>query len=619
LIMADATYIPADLRCSVVVTTWKRPILLRSTLDSLMRQSYSNLEVIVVCDGEDHDVRAIADGIRSEIPMRWIFHPENRGLPAARNTGAHEAQGDIVLFLDDDVLADPELVAVHMQHHQAASPDRRIAVCCQTIEDRHTPLQSYVDRCLYEAWTRTLDGFHAALSESEANSVGEQIEKLVWFGLNCSMRRNQFIGIGGFNEFFRASDEEMELGLRLHLAGVEVVFEPRRLLVHKNAKELKTYFQNAWRASGSLDPYRVFTLDQRNAQTQRLVSIFHGYLLDRMTARLAWHLSEPLRSLANTLEAVANRTERHSVFGAWARISQAGEYWSQVKAGGCTLKQMKNAVGAPKCALTLHSICDPRSHEESTYYLRPQRFRQMMRLFRLTGHKTATLAQWLKGDVPAHHVLLTFDDGYDDLFQELLPFVMEHRYTPVIFLVADRIGASNIWDQASGLRARNLLTLEQIREMQKYGVEFGSHTLTHPYLPSVSDSQLRREVSDSRHRLQDMLGTEVSSFAYPFGGVDRRVRAAVADAGYKVAFSTMPGSNWWNDPLCQLRAEVNEQTTLLDFFCQMRSGRTFTQSVSARLRSLEQQLPTKALRSLVGGVRSMGHEFVHGAPDQPVR
>ncbi len=146
---------------------------------------------------------------------------------------------------------------------------------------------------------------------------------------------------------------------------------------------------------------------------------------------------------------------------------------------------------------------------------------------------------------------------------------------------ADRIGASSLWDQASGLRARNLLTLEQIREMQKYGVEFGSHSLTHPSLPGLSDAQLRREVSDSKRHLEDLLCVEVKSFAYPYGGVDGRVRAAVAEAGYRLAFTAIPGTNWWNDPLCQRRAEVNEFTGLADFLFELRSGRTIRQALGA--------------------------------------
>ena len=609
--MSTTAQVACTLRCSMVVTTWKRPALLRATLNSLQNQTYPCCEIIVVCDGEAEEVRAIAQEFAGDATIRWVFHPENRGLPAARNTGAREAGGDVVLFLDDDVIAQPDLVAVHMRHHAAVPGYRQIAVCSQVEEDRATPLESYVDECLHEAWKQTLDGFRTAFSAPESESVGEAIERMVWFGLNCSIRRDVFLQHGGFQENLRASDEEMELGLRLYLAGVEIVFEPSRLLTHKNSKQLTTYFKNAWRASGELDPYRLFQLGQRNAQTQRLTAMYHGYWLDRMGARCAWTLSGPLQSLASRLESVANRTRRRALFGAWARTAQASEYWGAVKASGCTLSLLRQAAPEARCALMLHSVCRPETREEATYYIRPSRFHRLMGWMRLTGRRTASLEEWLSSSGAEGRVLLTFDDAYDDLYEELLPLVIEHGLRAVLYLVANHIGGSNVWDQRSGLRARNLLTLSQIREMQKYGVEFGSHTLTHPFLPEVTDSQLRSEVRDSKARLEDLLGCEISSFAYPHGGVDRRVRSAVAEAGYRVAFTILPGLNRWNDPLCQLRADVNDSTSLLDFACQLRTGYGFAQAIGARLGALEGQLPTHALRSLVRGIRTTGHRMRH--------
>jgi peptidoglycan/xylan/chitin deacetylase (PgdA/CDA1 family)/glycosyltransferase involved in cell wall biosynthesis len=571
-----------------------------------MSQSYPNIEVIVVCDGEDGDLRAIAQAFEGDILVRWVFHPENRGLPAARNTGAREAEGEIVLFLDDDVSADSELVAVHMHHHITADQSRKVAVCGITAEGRNTQFSSYVNESLHEAWNLSLETLAATLAATEADSIGEETERNMWFGLNCSIRRNLFLVNGGFNEYFRASDEEMEMGLRLHLAGVEFIFEPRLLLTHKNSKDLTGYFRRCWGTSGKVDVYRVFDLGQRNEQTKRLASIYHGYLLDRLTARCCWHTSRTLQTVAKGLEKAANRTGSRLLVGAWARTSQAGEYWSHAKDAGCTLERLKSVIGPSKCALMLHSVCEPLSKEEASYYIAPRRFHRLMRWFRATGYKTATTAQWLQNDVPEKHVLLSFDDGYDDLYDELLPLVIEHHYTPVIYLVVDRIGASNVWDQKNGLRTRNLLTLEQIREMQKYGVEFGSHTLTHPWLPSLSDAELRREVSDSKHRLEDILGVEITSFAYPTGGVDRRVRSAVADAGYKLAFTINFGLNWWNDPLCQRRVEINDYTSVLDFAFKLRTGYSFGLSVAKRLKDLEQKLPTKVLRNTAGGLRSVG-------------
>lgn len=599
---------PADvLRCSVIVTTWKRPVLLRETLRSVLGQSYPHVELLVICDGDDPDVRAIACEFQQQ-SIRWVFHPENRGLPAARNTGVREATGDVVLFLDDDVLASPELIATHMMRHQQVDAERYLAVCSLTSEDRHTPLSSFVNTCLDEAWKRTLDTFAETLQATGVDSIGERVEGKVWFGLNCSIRRDQFLLHGGFNEHLRASDEEMEFGLRLYLAGVEFVFEPGYLLTHKNSKELDRYFCSAWGASGVLDVYRAFELGQKNTQTRHLVSMFHGHFLNRIAARSAWRLTAILGAVAPWLKKAANQMHSHLLFSAWARTAQATEYWSHVKSTGRTRDELKSLSGRPRCALMLHSICDPHTKEESSYYIAPQRFQRFMRYLHTRGYTTASLAEWGKENISENRVLLTFDDGYDDLYEHLFPLVIQHRLTPVIFLVANHIGGSNVWDQANGLRARNLLTLEQVREMQKYGVEFGSHTLTHPWLPSVSDVQLGREVTNSKHRLEDLLGVEISSFAYPYGGVDRRVRSAVARAGYKLAFTTLPGLNWWNDPLCLPRAEVNDWTSTFDFVLKLRAGDGLVPLISRSLRDLEEELPTKALRSAAKILHGTGRE-----------
>jgi peptidoglycan/xylan/chitin deacetylase (PgdA/CDA1 family) len=143
--------------------------------------------------------------------------------------------------------------------------------------------------------------------------------------------------------------------------------------------------------------------------------------------------------------------------------------------------------------------------------------------------------------------------------------------------------------------------------MQSCGVDFGSHTMTHPWLPDVSDAQLHREVVDSKSRLEDMLGVEITSLAYPYGGVDMRVRSAVAGAGYKAAFTTRSGLNWWNDPLCQRRADVNDYTSLMGFLSELRYGCTARELLLSELQSLERNLPTRSLRIAARGVRAFGH------------
>jgi hypothetical protein len=78
-----------------------------------------------------------------------------------------------------------------------------------------------------------------------------------------------------------------------------------------------------------------------------------------------------------------------------------------------------------------------------------------------------------------------------------------------------------------------------------------------------SDCELRREVFESKSRLEGMLGDEVSCFAYPYGDIDARVRAAGEYAGYRFAFTVNPGRNLWDDRLALKRIELAEQDSIL--------------------------------------------------------
>ena len=599
---------PTPLRCSVIIPTWRRVEALREILPAVLGQSYAAFDVHVVSDGEDLSLRALAAECPSDERLHWHVHQENRGQAAARNTGARAAEGDILLFLDDDTQPVPDWIAFHVGRHQTADPRIPCVVAGKIAEQRAERPSRVTDRALQQGWERTLDGYAHLLEKTGPDSIGDAFENAIAFGLNCSVRRDFFLRQGGYLERLRITDEDMELGLRFYLAGAETVFEPRAMVTHQNSKDLSAYFRRCWQASGITDVYRVFELGRHNSQTRRLISISHGAPPVRLLRRILWHGARPLLFLADLLEGTANRTGSRLLASAWGRLCPQALYWSGVRSTGCTLRQLNRLAAPAKCALMLHSLCPPETPLESTYYLSPDRFRLMMNRFCDRGHRTVTTAQWIRDEVPRKHALLTFDDGYDDLYTELLPWLRRHNFTALVFLVADHIGGSNLWDQKRGLRARQLLTFAQIREMQHYGVEFGSHTLTHPWLPALSNDDLHREVCHSRRRLEDLLGVEVTSFAYPYGGVDRRVRAAVARAGYKLAFTALPGINRWNDPLCQNRADIHHGTTPLELLLHLRYGRGYRQSGAAFLRAIEQKAPTATLRGLAGSLRRWGNQ-----------
>jgi peptidoglycan/xylan/chitin deacetylase (PgdA/CDA1 family) len=228
--------------------------------------------------------------------------------------------------------------------------------------------------------------------------------------------------------------------------------------------------------------------------------------------------------------------------------------------------------GLPVTVLTFHSISESQDPVERRYSLSPPRFLQLIKRLSARDYLFATPARSFSGEQKSRNLVLTFDDGYADFYSEVFPHIGTFGLKPIVFLVANYIGKTNIWDQANGVRPQNLLSHAQILEMHRHGVEFGSHTLSHPNLPSLSHAQIRREVGDSKRRLEDFLGCEITSFAYPFGAVDSWVRAAVAEAGYRHAFTTRPGLNLCEDSFCLRRIEVSDRRTRLGLALTLATG-----------------------------------------------
>ena len=547
----------------------------------------------MVSDGDDQPTQDFASSFSAPFPVQWLFHERNQGQAAARNTGARAAHGELLLFLDDDTEPDQNTIAVHLAHFDQAG---RIAVCGRIEECGDVAASVATDAFLQRAWEKRVAHSRSQIGVSGLDSIGAAYEQNISFGVNGSIRRDDFLRAGGFRTELRTTDEDMEFGLRLFRSGVRFVIEPNAVVNHRNSKSLTTYYQSAWRDGGKNDALRVTKFSERTPQTRQITAMHYGPLSSRLRTRVIY--GNPwLRSVAAVLQSATNATRSRLLFGLWARLQRQVEYWGGVREAGLSAGDLRELAGQPGCALMFHSLSTPQSPEEQTYYLSASRFRRYMDWLRTSGRSSATVDEWIAGRFARNRALLTFDDGYDDLYTELLPLVAERGLKPLVFLVANPEFETNAWDHRRGLRRRNLLTTAQIREMQAHGVEFGSHTVNHRWLPECSDADLQHEIGDSKKMLEDRLGAPIRTFAYPFGGVDQRVRAAVAEAGYDLAFTVMPGLNFWTDPLCLHRADVHENISFFDFLCQLRTGLSIRQWFAARAHSLENDLPTQTLRS----------------------
>jgi len=216
-----------------------------------------------------------------------------------------------------------------------------------------------------------------------------------------------------------------------------------------------------------------------------------------------------------------------------------------VEAG--TLRGRKEADEGTTLVLLCHRVGLPRLASAAPgQYVMPRVLASALDHLSARGWKPVSLAEAvdrcrLGSASSENEFCVTFDDGYLSVYEHALPVLARRGVPGALFVVAGAIGGVNGWDRGAGDRKEKLLSAEQIRELCGHGFEIGSHTFTHPQLTAVSDERLRRELVDSKRRIEDITGREVTSFSYPYGDYDQRVREATVAAGYKCALGTELG------------------------------------------------------------------------------
>ncbi len=186
-------------------------------------------------------------------------------------------------------------------------------------------------------------------------------------------------------------------------------------------------------------------------------------------------------------------------------------------------------------------------------YVTSREFEQQLRMLGRKGFTTLTLRDLgciVRGEkiIPRKPVLLTFDDGYEDNYVHAFPLLQQYGMTATIFLLGDPSIRTNQWDVHDGEPEAALLSDEQCREMSRYGVDFGAHTLLHVKLTDVSAERARQEIEGAKKQLEQRLGCEVTSLAYPYGAVNEVVKALTRQAGYAFGVATDSGAkNIWKD------------------------------------------------------------------------
>ncbi|OIO78912.1 MAG: polysaccharide deacetylase [Candidatus Omnitrophica bacterium CG12_big_fil_rev_8_21_14_0_65_43_15] len=176
----------------------------------------------------------------------------------------------------------------------------------------------------------------------------------------------------------------------------------------------------------------------------------------------------------------------------------------------------------------------------------PQNFDKQMRFLSQHNYNVIGLGEFAnlitaKKNIPPNTVLITFDDGKNNLYENALPILKKYQIKAAMFVIPGNCGQKGYLDK------------KQIREISEAGIDIGSHTLTDKWLPACNDAELKREIYGSRNALEIITGRSVYFISYPLGGFDERVKGIVKSAGYRAACATHPGLGSATDDVYALK------------------------------------------------------------------
>lgn len=559
------------IRLSVIVPTRnRREVLITRTLPAMFRQDLpaDEFEIIVVVDGStDGTAQALRD-LEPPCSLRVIEQP-GRGASAARNAGIQAACGNLLLFLDDDIVCQPDLFRLHMEAHADAEP----ALVYGSISI-HPETPPSVLRYGTEAW---YEEYYGHLRKQGGLKLPEDNYLIS----NSSMPRSTVIECGGFDEAMTAK-EDYELGLRLWKKGVGFKFLPQAKACEFFLKPLRYVVSNDGKAFGETEillcrkhpefrPWSRFAAFGKTTWGKRTVRrILVGFPVNPVGV-----LNLPLW----ICDKLSRFPAMHRVSRSLMAIGRSTvEIRAAVKRVG-SWKALKREFGVELPVLLYHHIGPECAGPVRGLTVSPDKFERQMSWLARKGYVGIRPSDWLnwvrygKG-LPEKPILLTFDDAYTDTANYALPILKKYGFSAAVYVVTERLGGTNTWDEAEGCGTLHLMSAEQIRYWAEQGIEFGAHSRTHPHLTQLSTEELAAEIVGSKNDLAEVLGYAPTSFVYPYGDVNDAVHAVVRGA-FDTAFTVEEGLNYLSgDPHLIRRAYIAPNDSLLEFAISVRRGGT---------------------------------------------
>ncbi len=217
---------------TVIIPSYNRQERLARALLQLNKQRYpmERLEVIVVLDGcQDNSAQRVEE-LRPQLKYKLKVVSRSQGGPAAaRNTGVLAASSEYILFLDDDVMATPDLILQHWAQHSQDAEAIVVGTMSTPTDHRRPVWIGWEEYILEKQYREIVDGLYPFTSRA-------------FYTGNCSMRRNWVIEAGMFDENFKRY-EDVELGCRMEALGAHFYFNPQAIGYHYAYRSFKSWLK----------------------------------------------------------------------------------------------------------------------------------------------------------------------------------------------------------------------------------------------------------------------------------------------------------------------------------------------------------------------------------------
>jgi peptidoglycan/xylan/chitin deacetylase (PgdA/CDA1 family) len=173
----------------------------------------------------------------------------------------------------------------------------------------------------------------------------------------------------------------------------------------------------------------------------------------------------------------------------------------------------------------------------------PEQLAEQVGLVLRRGYRPATFHQAVTAPPARWTFAVTFDDGYRSVRELGYPVLSGLGVPATVFVPTGYVGLDGpmswpgieTWTGTPHEHELRPMDWDELRWLMWRGWEIGSHTVSHPHLPTIAAEDADRELTESRATLDEALGRPCASLAYPYGGLSQRVAAAAQSAGYDVA------------------------------------------------------------------------------------